>query len=586
MLTPMVRNPVRLVGLCRFYTYGIISRRYSSSDSSLARLNKVLNVFSNDDLSLQSKARRCIDVYDGISITLLEDLFKSEKRNGDIIKVFRSKIQASSLIRNVCYRDLIQILKNGSYNILGGILDELLDNKVITGEFFLDKIIDSSEEDKVANKIIMLMASFGDLSMSCLTAVSLRDQGFRIDHATLKALINLLCLSNRKLRTHHNFALVKIIHEFPELEYSPKELSKIISASIADDSNCFLLNIIFKMLYSSIITHSDNKELSKALVNLILANLDNAHLGTATNIILELKNFEDVIGDSELQVRFLSTVEEGTARDVLPIFLFDMSDLKLLNFLLEFHRKDPEKFQATLKHLQLPADRLTLSVLFSVFVKGNKDLEARDILQHILKSDMGINDKDFDTIITKLLSSGKVSVAVSMVLSKKIAVAKSAYITIFQYLLENDLLHENGIFLIEMVTQLKIAVDDPVIFRILPILVKYLASKVHPLVARSFLIKLFNKGNHPNMSQIFNLKEFHLPDDLLDITKMSNGNKIESLRIILGESIEREEFDLVKWCIQELRNHGQSIHEITSFMSIKYGYFCNKVFREDLMKGI
>ncbi|CAH6718818.1 hypothetical protein CLIB1444_01S15192 [[Candida] jaroonii] len=564
---------------------GSILLRNSYSTFASSRVNEIRNVLLDNTLSLQSKATKCKTIYEGIGETLLEETFCTKINSNDLVRSLVSKFQTSASIRTICYEDLIHLHKNGRYTTLSKILDELVKHGVIAGSPIINFNPSIGDKDKFANQIVMLMASCGDPVIASSYLISLHNEGLRIDSKIVKNLMKLLCLPSRRDAAAYTFSMLKIIDHFPDIEYSSSELFNMLSAALENDLTIFLPNLMFERLHRSITLHPCDEELSEILVKLITRNIENSHIETATTMIKNLRTFEHIVCDSELQVRILSRVDVNISKELIPIFVFDMSDLKVFNFLIVYYKGQKEMLQATLRHLKPPVERQTLSALFTVFVEEEKDTEAKEILQHILKSESGLNDKDFSTIIKKLLDKDKIIEVTSMIALKNIAITKSAYISTFRYLLKNDLLQENEDFLRGMVTEFKRINDDPILSEILPIVVNHLIYKVHPLVARSFLIKFFNKGNATDHG-VFKLSRYNLPESLVDIMRATNSSNISSLYAVLDGSIEKEEFDSIKWCVQELRNHGHSLHEILSHIRSKNETFYSKIFKENLIKGV
>ncbi|WEJ96884.1 hypothetical protein PSN45_004429 [Yamadazyma tenuis] len=368
------------------------------------------------------------------------------------------------------------------------------------------------------------------------------------------------------------------------------DLAGIISLAISGSDDVYFANIIYGKLSNKITKNECSMDLSLALKDLILKNVELGHHETALEIWRNSKDLKYVFDDPDVHLSFLGNLNGHYADLFLREANLDESKREIVDALIRVvGSKDSELLECIMLKIGSPVRRSTLSALFEAFLKQRKDAESEKVLQSIFKTRTGLAPQDFSQIAKKVLEVNDVEKAIDMASSYHIKISGGGYVHIFEHILMNEEPQKYNAFFNTMVEKMKDADNDSRSL-LFPILVRYLSIKYHVRLSRSFIssmVKNFHTSDStPDISELPDLGKYSLTNDIYNVIYFSPSSFQKGLVVLLEEALKSKELDIVKWCITELRQEGFLVQEILSLIKNFNPSLFRELFHEDIENSI
>lgn len=206
-----------------------------------------------------------------------------------------------------------------------------------------------------------------------------------------------------------------------------------------------------------------------------------------------------------------------------------------------------QEFDALTKMLEVPLDRLTLSVLLASFLAQKKDSAADRVLQSILRTTHKLHARDFEAITTALLAAGKLARVESMCRSTAFEVSHMGKFKLLESLKGPD---ERRRLMDGIVKDLDAALYNEDILERFTLVMFRILTGINCRSSR----KLYNDLVHGDVGD-FHFGSYGMPD-MGRFLRITDKTKMECLEIIRGQAISDRDEVVVEWYAHELQRLG------------------------------
>lgn len=372
-----------------------------------------------------------------------------------------------------------------------------------------------------ANTLVFHAVYTGDPLMASLLVLRFRKRGVLVSLQVLQLVVLALCVDLPNWG-YNTYAMRVLLQQ----EVSPEIKERAVRFMLQTELVPLEANELFVEL----------KEPSEELVEAVMrANLErgNYHFVLERGVPAPLIPLFTTVADPKSIRTVLSEAEDSTD----------------LNALLDFYGHGPgldkTKFGIFTKKLTPPLLRDTLSVLFSSLLHQSNEIGAEKILQTIFGTFNGLNSRDFESIVVKLLSQGKLKQSMEMCTNGNVQVAKLGYVRVVEYLLthkddsKEDFFHE----VVRRFHQLE--PSDEAKRRLTLVIIKHLSDHASNGAAR----RLYIKG------RIF-FPSFGMPKSFNRLILLDSRNRLACVAILFKKAVIDGDADIEAWCREHMLQLG------------------------------
>lgn len=556
------------------------------------RISSSYQLLSNKSRKFRYSTVDCSEVYRSYDTSLLGDIFKYPRINKELFDLLRKYYYKSSSIRSLVLGDLKSLWHQGEYQLIKDILSQISKQNFVAGFQPKKRKANLTVKSDVFNSITLFAAISGEPLVACLFITTTKLSDLVIENETVNILLK--CLTSYKGQQHQYYclAILRLITVFPKYRFTAEQTSDIIEFSLSKNSDCYFTNLIFEKLEPHIKEFNESERLTSALQDLILSNLTLAQYKRAMLLWKHLSFLPGVFNDTQIHSAFLTQLPLKELEFFISSCSLDTSNNEIIDPLLRYYGNQGKvtELQEILSQVSAPVQRRTLSALLDAFSSQGKQEETEKLLLLVMNSKQGISSSDFNALVKGLLNNGMVTKAIEIITNLDINISKSAHITLFKYILRQNILRDNRGFIESMAVQMKRIQDDKVCIDIFPLIVTYLTENYGVSLSRAFFVKVLNSlegmKSWSDKKKLFDMEKFHISNSIYDIMTISKDNTMRSLFIILDKALKEVNISVVKWCIFEMRQNGTLLRDILQHIKETDGILFKKLFKSSIVKSI
>lgn len=568
MLKLLNRRFFRRSTKIRFVSTRIDAIKNVESDSSQSIVNvygrlSVLHKLLTDKTSkFKYSTSECMQLYNYENASIIQDMFSREKVNEPLISLFFRHYHSYRPIKFLLLNDL-QVLWNKKNNaLIGRFIARFMSSKMMDIEV-IDFTKSELDSDEAANFIVQFAALSGEPLIACLSAISFRNNNsIKLHTNTIGTLLRCITSYNGIELKYYSFAIMRLVDTFHDYKFDNDEMAKIIEFTM-DEKDAFFPNLIYSKLCNRIeSTDSNSERLGNALILLIKLNISLGQINQAFEIWKRSLNHQRVYRDAMILRELIQKGDKSQADFIIKVSEINQNHL-LQESVIRYYGSQPDKWseiQHIISQIKPPIQRSTLSALFEVLLSQGKDVESQKVLDTILNSKGQLEPQDLNSIVSHLLKNGNLEKSIDLITDTDVGDSRDAYMTVLKYLLLNNQQGKSLSFIKEMCLSLQNKPCES----ILPILTEFFV-KNNILIGRSFVSKILNHTKcmkSSDLNNLPNLEIWGMTNDLYKIILLSSRSVQSALYIILDMAISKDNLDVMKWCVSELRYNGTSVKEI------------------------
>jgi len=548
------------------------------------RLSRAYEILDSN-VSFKYSTYNCSRYYETTNLIFFEDLLRFPRINTPMINFILKNFNSSSSIRALVLNDVFKaiILKNPelALSIFQKMMDKNQTFSTVTKS--LEKLNNTKSDPFISKNIIPILANIlldqtiasGEPLLASAYAIQFHDTSIRVTEENLHNLILSLTVNYENNHLYHCYATLKLIDVFGTESLNTSDIELIMEFFLMDTKLQYFPNLVYdKLLAGESLNKCQESSFRKFRNKLIVLNIENGNIYKAFDIF-NRSNIYPLCDHDMPMIELLLTKCQKNHKEIvskLPPDVFQ--DHKIIDLLLKLYGANNtslDKFENLVKTLKPPLRRLTLSLLFQSFLHQNKEKAAELVLQSIFKSKNGISDQEFNAIITKLLEQGQMAQCLTMVKTADIHVSKSAYISIFRrMLIENKL---ESAFLDDLYRKfLKLNKEDESFAQLSKNFIWFLSTRINNRLGKKYynVFSEYTTRSEPNSDKLINLSQFGVPDKFYRLFRFSDKRiMVETLEIILHQSLKERDTSTVKWAIEELRFLGFAYQQIICMVKDK-----------------
>lgn len=564
------------------------------------RLSRVYKLLLNST-NLPQMINECDNLYELEESSLLEDLMRYPGINQDMIRYLHNGYDKSQPLRQMIHSDIYKLLNMNKTDTVLEIFYRMNHNNILHKTVF-DSIlyIKNNKESLEIEKIKALLANLlihqtllsGDYILSSSFALHFKNQGINITESTLKLMLHTLAL-NEFANSYNSYIIFKIIEEFNiDDNLKLNEKMQLLVYLSSDKSSPFYANLFYEKYFSKEEKAKlfSIEEFRNDIINFIRINFDFGNYRKSQTLWIQLNHALLCQNKSYIQItkrilqRIINSNDSSIEKIicVLPEVVLktqEVSDLMLVYYGKEANKND--KFNLELKNLSPPLRRLTLSLLFEAFLLQNNEKAAEKILQSIFNSTNGINEKEFNIIVQKLLNQDNIEEAINMVKKSESNISRLACINIISKLLSMSNTKKNTNRITEVLAEIRKNNNGLHHEYLTEIILSHLSTRVSNRACRGLFTKIlrFSLNNNVNFERQLHMEKYGLPNELRFFLKINEKNHISCLRIILEQAILDEDETTLLWVIDEMRFAGMLLDHI--LLELPHTDFVSRVIKSD-----
>ncbi|RLV95192.1 hypothetical protein JA1_001155 [Spathaspora sp. JA1] len=483
----------------------------------------------------------------------LEDLAYQEK-----LQYLVQKFQKNKILKEYLLKDMVEMITSGK-NVFRyvSLLSKL--------EVFNFQV--SNNNRQLCHEIITTCIQNSEVRLASLFLLQFRHCGIT-DLESLNLVVLALCASKTDF-IWNSYYLIQIIQQCDELKNN-KLLGTILVFLTSNVHAYYFGNYLYNKMSIEELKLIQQSQLNEIITQLIEVNLNNADpeaAFAAWNRVAPLVQPERCI--NALLSLFHSTENSSLILQVLnslPQAVLETD--AMIDFQLEFYGtrdKYVTEFDSQVPKLTHPLRRSTLTSFLKVFLYRNDEAKTDKVIENIFKHEIGIQQKELDWIINKLLKNDKQTEALNMIRKFTDAnITAKSYVSIFRYIATkyDVTMHDNDnkkIFQAafeEIGIKLVQSCDDTIHELFTTEIFNYLTSKIGVSSAIRSYMKVI-KSKEP-----ISFNHFGMPLQFNQILKFSQKNTIQILQIIAIDAVKQQNNECLQWAIAEYRRNGWTFPRI------------------------
>jgi hypothetical protein len=514
-----------------------------------------------------------------------------------ILKNFKSSGSIRAFVLNDVFKAIMLRNSELALSIFQKMLDKHQTFNTVTSS--LEKLNNTKSELVIKNNIIPILANIlldqtiasGEPLLASSYAIQLHEASIPVTEENLHNLMLSLTINYENNHIYHCYTIIKLIDTFGTEYLNTSDIELITMFFLKDTKLQYFPNLLYDKLLADESLYKCQKCTFINMRNMLISlNIKSGNIYKAFEIF-QGSNIYPLCEDDIPMIVMLLTNNKDNHEDIiskLPPEVFQ--DQRIIDLLLKLYGTNSstlDKFEGLVKRLKPPLRRLTLSLLFESFLYQNKEKAAELVLQSIFKSKNGISNQEFNAIITKLLEQGQMDQCLTMVKTADIHVSKSAYISIFRrMLIENKL--ESG-FLDDIYRKfLKLNKEDESFAELTKSFIWFLSTRMNNRLGKKYynVFSEYTSRSQSNSPKVINLTQFGIPDKFHKLFRFSDNRiMVQTLEIILQQSLKEQDTATVKWAIEELRFLGFAYRQIIYMVKNKDEHnMLQEIIRHDVLE--
>ncbi|CUM68281.1 uncharacterized protein PRCAT00006003001 [Priceomyces carsonii] len=554
------------------------------NSAAFDRLSKAYKLLKNQK-PFKNTVLECHTIYKLDEASFLEDLMKYPRINQDMIKFLMTKYPKSNSVRSLILDDLKTLVLSEKYDTFLNVIGLLREKEVSNENISFDlQGIDSSHHDiksQYANILVKQAIDSGENTLGAAYAIDFTNNNLVMSNETISNLLQSFTFDTNINHTFNSFTILKILQKLvPNI--SAEQKCVLLDYFLEADGPPYFANIFYDKYMSNTIECLQAKP--GVIHKFIRQNLKYRNTIRAFNVWSSAKEMHNISLTirAETICQLLKCLRDSKDSSVelaalseIPSELFG-SD-RLVDFLLEFYgteSKYTEEFEALVNTLSAPLRRLTLSLLFAAFIFKKYERRSERVLQYIFESKNGMNERDYNVVINKLLEEGNLEKCIEMIEASPAIITRLASVNILLKVLRFEESTERESLLLRIIKKLNSLVkDEESTYLVTKEIIIYVTKNISNRVGRSLLTRITQMAsNNSSMlprHSLLNVDQYHLPKEIVPFLIPSAKLRVDCLYVIIDQSIIVEDLETIKWCIEELRLEGILVKDILISLSNK-----------------
>lgn len=572
------------------------------------RLSRAYKILTNRK-PLKHSVSDCYSYYKAKDAIFADDLMTYPKINKSLLKLLFDNFDKSSSIRVLLLNDLGSLLIKEQFNSIFTLVKELGSEANVFTEHIMEELL-TLRSDYMSTKklkerlafLIIIQATFsGEHLLATKLALDFHKLEIQFNPNVLNVLLKSLSIDKTLHFTYNAVAIMKLLDVFGMEFTSTKNLIPLADYMLAEKGVPYFANILHDKLFGECFIDEESLcKFSEVSSLLISRNLQVGNLDRALKAWFKLNNLDKdfITLNLDLLSKLLdSLIASHRYQDfekllhILPQEAF--GDFEIMERVLKYYgcvKVDQRVFENLVNKLEPPLNRLTLSVLLEAFLMQNNDVAHDKILPSILKLKNGINHNDFNAIISKLLRQHKLEESISMTNGTDVRIAKASYISILKYVLfHQDVEFQVRTQFIERMVKefMHLPNVDDALRDLAKTMFQYILNKINNRLSRKFYSSFAYKGLVDLGSEkVFDFRELFFPQSIECLILIDDQNRLDCLRIIGERAVKDQDFDMIKWTMNEMRLTGMILKDIIPIFQKFDPKFMESVFKKQVIQNL
>ncbi|EGW31998.1 uncharacterized protein SPAPADRAFT_61108 [Spathaspora passalidarum NRRL Y-27907] len=363
----------------------------------------------------------------------------------------------------------------------------------------------------------------------------------------------------------NSYCLVQVMNQ---VKVENEEIAMILKFLTSDVHGYYFGNYMYNKITNEELQKISQTQLNEIATQIIDVNLNN---GDCESAFAGWSKVASLVQPERCMHSLLNLLHSTETTELILEVLTNLPQEVLdtdpmVDFQLEFYGTRDEyisQFDSLIPKLTHPLRRSTLTSFLKVFLHRNDEPKTDKVIDNIFNHQTGIQPKELNWIIKKLLCHDKHTEALAMVRKiNNVNVTALSYVSIFKYIANKyDSDHESKFQpAFEEICMKMLRSNDRSVHE------KFTVEVFNHLAELDirYAIQSYMKVRKSQKPIRFN--HFGMPLQFNQILKFSQKNTAQILQTLSIEAVKHEDSESFQWAISEYRRNGWTIERIVKML--------------------